>query len=137
MPLYSFKCESHGEHDILSRKFEVPETSECPKCGKETTNVLTAPAIIENKLDWNDKASDYQRDPYTQAKAQLRNLDREDQLTRGAPHKEWSEAQVLETARQIDRQNRGKDKPMSVANKSRLAKARKVLEQKADAAGNK
>ena len=129
MPLYSFKCEDHGEHDVLSRKYEVPETGECPKCGKETMNVLTTPAIVDVKLDWNDKASDMRRDPYTQAKAQLKALDREDQMMQDARPKKWREEQIQEAAKQIDQQNRGINKPLPVATRSKIAKDQKVKEK--------
>lgn len=132
MPLYSFICENHGEHDILAQKYEIPKTSECPKCGKETMNVLTTPSIIAVKLDWNDKASEMQSDPYTQAKAQMDALDREDQLTQDAPPKKWREEQYQEAAKQIDNSNKGIGKPVPVATKSMMAKAKKVREKKKD-----
>ena len=129
MPLYSFICSSHGEHDVLSRKYKVPETSECPKCGKTTMNVPTTPSTVDVKLDWNDKASDMQRDPYTQAKAQLHALDREDQMMNDARPKKWREEQIQETAKQIDQQNRGINKPLPIAVKSKMNKDKKIKEK--------
>lgn len=117
MPLYSYLCSIHGEHDKLVRSYKVPKTSECPDCGEITKNVITSPIIVDVKLDWNDKAHDYRRDPYTQAKAQLRNMDREDQEHKGARPQKWREAQIQEAAKQIDRKNKG-IKPKSIVSQT-------------------
>ena len=128
MPLYSFVCNDHGEHDVLTRKYEVPETGQCPICGKSTMNVLTTPSIVDVKLDWNDKAHNMRRDPYTQAKAQMDALDREDQMMQDARPKKWREEQYQEAAKQIDNTNKGIGKPVPLAKRSKIAKAKKVKE---------
>lgn len=128
MPIYSFTCDEHGQHDELVREYIVPSLSSCPTCGKSTENVVTKPSQVNVTLDWNDKANDYRRDPYTQAKAQLNALDREDQMTQDAKPKRWKEEQIQETAKQIDQQNRGINKPLPIATKSKNAKVKKVNE---------
>ena len=125
MPIYSYSCSLHGEHDILVKTYGVPKTSECPKCGDITVNVITTPSRVDVKLDWNDKTHDYRRDPYTQAKAQLNNLDREDQELQGAKPKKWKENQIQEVAKRIDMQNRG-FKPEPIAKQSQRDKQKKV-----------
>ena len=129
MPIYSYLCSAHGEYDILVREYKVSLTSECPKCGEETKNVITNPSKIDVKLDWNDKAHDMRRDPYTQAKAQLNALDREDQMTQDARPKKWREEQIQECAKQIDQQNRGINKPLPISARSKIAKDKKVKEK--------
>ena len=126
MPIYTYICSTHGEHDELVRRYIIDSSSICPQCNKKTKKVVTSPSKVDVKLDWNDKASDQQRDPYTQAKAQLNALDREDQMLQDARPKKWREEQIQETAKQIDQQNRGINKPLSVATKSKIVKARKI-----------
>lgn len=36
MPLYVYKCEEHGKHEVYSHRYEPKETSTCPTCGKTT-----------------------------------------------------------------------------------------------------
>ncbi len=126
MPIYTYVCSTHGEHDKLVREYIVESSSICPQCGERTENVVTKPSRVDVKLDWNDKASDQQRDPYTQAKAQLNALDREDQMLQDARPKKWREEQIQEAAKQIDQQNRGVNKPLPIAEKSKRDKQKTV-----------
>ena len=62
---------------MLIRTLTVPLALACPECGLKSGHIIKAPAIVNVKRDWNEKANEYQRDPYTQAKAQLTNINRE------------------------------------------------------------
>ena len=54
-----------------------------------------------------------QRDPYTQAKAQLTNINRENQEHLGARNQKVTEVQIQAAAKQIDEQSKGINKPES------------------------
>ena len=78
MPIQVYDCNIDGEQDIFMRTFEVPTEVDCPTCGQEIKHIISAAAIVDIKRDWNENANEYRRDPYTQAKAQLKNKQRED-----------------------------------------------------------
>src|SRR3990167_5905976 len=103
MPTFEFRCPRHGAFDkYLPFSDGVPESAACG-CGAHSPRVLTAPAAVlvrggtgagrghlpaRKESAWNEKASDLQRDPYTQAKAQLESMSRRasdfgDRPTRG------------------------------------------------------
>ncbi len=73
MPIYVYECPTDGKQDVFSRTFDVPEERPCPVCGRSASVCPTAPSRYDIKRDWNEKANEYQRDPYTQSKAQLAN----------------------------------------------------------------
>ncbi len=92
MPTQEYLCDSDGAFDIhLTFAEDVPKTSLCPECGLSGRHVLRPPAGVfveggtgarrghvqaRKEALWNEKASDQQRDPYTQSKAQLTNQHR-------------------------------------------------------------
>jgi hypothetical protein len=74
MPIQVYECKADGEFDIqLTFKDEIPKQFNCPACGKNSKHIIKPPAGIKVNRTWNEKANDYQRNPYTQAKAQLTN----------------------------------------------------------------
>lgn len=78
MPIQVYDCLTDGEQDIFMRTFKVPPTITCPTCKQKIKHIISAPAIVDVKRDWNENANEFRRDPYTQAKAQLKNKQRED-----------------------------------------------------------
>ena len=83
MPIYTYDCPEDGVTDVFTRTVGPPFEMACPHCRGQMANVIAAPARVEVKRDWNEKANDYQRDPYTQAKAQILNHDRQEQEHQG------------------------------------------------------
>lgn len=78
MPIYVYECPEHGRQDVFTRKFgDILKERPCPKCGRRSRICVTAPSRHNIERTWNDKANEYRRDPYTQAKAQLTNMHRE------------------------------------------------------------
>ncbi len=77
MPIYVHDCPEHGPQEVFTRIFDVLQERPCPRCGKPSAICVTAPSRHNIERTWNDKANDYRRDPYTQAKAQLENMHRE------------------------------------------------------------
>ena len=92
MPTQEYLCDSDGPFDVrLSFSEDVPVKLPCPRCGSLSRHILRPPAgiFVENGTGagqghaqarkealWNERASDQQRDPHTQAKAQLTNQHR-------------------------------------------------------------
>ena len=74
MSIQVYECRDHGRTEVFLRGLDVPQTHTCPGCGKPIPHVISAPALVDVQHDWNDKASDQQRNPYDQAKAQLNNM---------------------------------------------------------------
>ena len=71
-PIQVYECPFDGELDYHYRwEDKVTETRPCSECGAISRHVLKPCAEIKLARNWNEKANDYQRDPYTQAKAQL------------------------------------------------------------------
>lgn len=74
MPTQVYECARDGEFDVtVSFNDNVPRTRTCPTCRKKSKHVLKPPAGIKIVRGWNERANDFRRDPYTQAKAQLDN----------------------------------------------------------------
>jgi hypothetical protein len=73
MPIYVYECPTDGKQDVFSRTFNVPRERPCPVCGRSASVCVTAPSRHDIKRDWDEKANEYRRDPYTQSKAQLTN----------------------------------------------------------------
>ncbi len=89
MPTQEYLCASDGPFDVhLSFSQDVAVKLPCPRCGSLSRHVLRPPAgiFVQNGTGagqghaqarkealWNERASDQQRDPYTQSKAQLTN----------------------------------------------------------------
>jgi hypothetical protein len=75
LPTQEYHCNADGPFDIhLSFADDVPTASPCPECGGSSRHVLRAPAGGAHfSRTWNEQANEYQRDPYTQAKAQSWN----------------------------------------------------------------
>ncbi len=76
MPIYTYDCPEDGTTDVFFRAVGPPFEMDCPECKGQMQNCVTAPAQVNIDRDWNEKANDYRRDPYTQAKAQLTNINR-------------------------------------------------------------
>ena len=74
MPIYVYDCPKHGQQDVFSRTFDVLKERPCPVCGAAARIAVTAPSRHNIERDWNEKANEYRRDPYTQSKAQLTNF---------------------------------------------------------------
>lgn len=121
MPLYEYECPEHGPQDHLLalradgpyqerpcnyilRTFQVPAQPNWliikEKCKIPSKLMVSAPAIVNVEQDWNEKANDAQRDPYTQAKAQLTNHSRTE-AEHGRPEPKVTEAGIQVAARQI------------------------------------
>ncbi len=106
MPIYVHECREHGRQDFLSRAFDPVPERPCKECGEPAGIVVTAPGAVDVKRDWNEKANDWQRNPYDQSKAQLRNIDREGQERHGKPPMRITEEAVQAGAKAIDDQKR-------------------------------
>jgi hypothetical protein len=96
MSIQVYECPVHGKHEVFLRRVDVPRMAICPGCGKPTHITISAPAIIGIKETWNDEANRCRVNPYEQAKAQLRNVDRENQELGRKPTKITEE--MLQTA---------------------------------------
>ena len=101
MPLYEFSCSTHGTFDVFTRMGGTPDESPCPSCSERGTRVFSAPALVNVQRGWNEKASDYQRDPYTQAKAQLTNVAREEAERSGMSPRPVREESIQAAAKSI------------------------------------
>ena len=138
MPIYVYECSEHGRQDVFTRTFDVLKTRPCPKCGKASKICVTAPSRHDIKRTWNDKANEYRRDPYTQAKAQLSNLYRGDleHIERDCDRMEnpVNEEAIQIGAREIDKQNKNpqpdvEDKYIAdVRRKSKAARKKAIKE---------
>ena len=109
MSIQVYECRDHGRTEVFLRGLDVPPMHSCPGCGKPIPHVISAPALVDVQRDWNDEASDMQRNPYTQAKAQLNNMANESRdraELHGTPPTRVTEANVQEAAKQIDTEQR-------------------------------
>ena len=110
MPIYVYECPAHGRQDVFTRTFDVLKTRPCPKCGKASKICVTAPSRHNIERTWNDKANEYRRDPYVQAKAQLTNFYRGElehaERDCDRPEDPVTEEAIQIGAREIDKQNR-------------------------------
>lgn len=53
MPIYSYKCEEHGEFDKLVSSSQAETDQECPVCMKECHRVFSAYGTgFQLKGDW-------------------------------------------------------------------------------------
>ena len=101
MPIYEFNCIEHKLFSVFTRMGGSPDESPCPSCGERGTRVFSAPALVHVQRDWNEKANSYQRDSYTQAKAQLTNVAREEAERSGGSPRPISEESVQVAAKAI------------------------------------
>ena len=124
MSIQVYECKEHGQEEVLIRSLDIPPTLECSVCGAPMRNLISAPAIVDVRRTWNDKANDFRHDPYTQAKAQLRNLDRENQEHNDDRPMKITEPMLQETARKIDEDNRRPDDPLAVPKRARRMQRR-------------
>ncbi len=110
MPIYVYECRRHGRHDFFSRTVDPRPERPCQECGEPAAMCVTAPGVVDVRRDWNEKANDYRRDPYTQAKAQLTNVRREalERVERDCdrPTGHITEEAIQVGAREIDKGNR-------------------------------
>jgi len=108
MSIQVYECKDNHRDEVFLRGLDVPQTHEC-SCGKPAFLVISAPSVINVKRDWNDKASDQQRNPYEQARAQLNNMANEARdraELHGTPPTKITEANIQEAAKQIDAEQR-------------------------------
>jgi len=104
-PVQVYRCDVHGEFDVPFRFVDpIPLDLDC-KCGLKSIHIIKAPAGISFSRTWNEKANEYQRNPYTQAKAQLTNIANETRDSGGQPDK-ITEAGIQETAKHISKQKK-------------------------------
>ena len=123
MPIYTYSCKDHGSTDVLVRGFDGREdTYWCPECGSQMSKAVTAPAKVFVSRDWNEKANDWQRNPYDQAKAQLNNMNRMAQEKGKRPIK-ISEETIQATAASIQE---AKDKPQGSASAKKVSAANRM-----------
>lgn len=103
MPLYEFSCPMHGVFDVFTRMGGTPDEATCIHwgCNKRGKRVFSAPALVNVHRDWNDRANDYQRNPYDQARAQLTNVAREEAERSGGSPRSVSEESVQAAAKAI------------------------------------
>jgi len=74
MPTQVYECKTHGEFDIrLSFEDKIPHSKKCPECKSKSKHIISPVGGVKVERGWNEKANEYQRDPYTQAKAQAWN----------------------------------------------------------------
>ncbi len=120
MPIYVYECPEHGTFEIFTRIIgEVPKTAICEAvtdfdhgcdCGRPAKLAVTAPSRHNIEQTWNDKANEYRRDPYTQAKAQLTNFHRGEleHIERDCdrPENPVTEEAIQIGAGEIDKQNK-------------------------------
>lgn len=59
MPLYEYRCTKCGHVFEKIQKFSDPHVSECPKCGAEIQQVISAPAVQFKGAGWY--VTDYAR----------------------------------------------------------------------------
>ena len=100
-PIYEFKCSKHGVFSVFTRMGGSPDESPCPNCDKRGVRIFSAPALVHVQRDWNEKANSYQRDSYTQAKAQLTNVAREEAERSGGSPRPVQEESIQAAARQL------------------------------------
>jgi hypothetical protein len=130
VPIYIYECPNHGRQDVFTRSFDILKVRPCQKCGKSSKICVTAPSRHNIERDWNEKANEYRRDPYTQAKAQLTNFHRgELEYTErdcDRPENPVTEEAIQIGAREIDKQNKNPQPDMEdryVADVRRKSKA--------------
>lgn len=71
MPIQVYECPKDGEFEIQQSILEdVLKKRPCPVCLGDSPHVLKPCGGIRIMRGWNEQANDYQRNPYTMAKAQ-------------------------------------------------------------------
>lgn len=109
MPTQVYECKTDGEFDlVLSFKDEIPKSQKCPDCGRKSKHIISPVGGIKVKRGWNEKANEYQRDPYTQAKAQAWNVYNEN-TERGHETAKPTEGGIQIAAREIAKNPTPKD----------------------------
>ena len=130
MSIQVYECRDHGRTEVFLRGFDVPQTHTCPGCGKPIPHVVSAPALIDIQRTWNDKANHCRVNPYDQAKAQLTNLDRENQEHNDDRPMKITEEMLQVTAREIDKGNKKPDDPMAAPKRAaRIARKNRKQNQ--------
>ena len=104
MAIQTYDCPHHGEFDKLFRRAGLAYRFPCPRCGRTSAHVFKPPSLVTFKRGWNEQANLDRRDPYTQAKAQLVNYDREEQ-GHGKPPMKITEAAIQAGAKAISEQH--------------------------------
>ena len=123
MSIQEYECPDHGKTEVFLRGLQVPQTHTCPGCGKPIPHAVSALALVHIQQTWNDQANHCRVTPYDQAKAQLNNLDRENQERQDARPMKITEQMLQVTAREIDKGNRKPDDPMAAPKRAaRLAR---------------
>ena len=77
MPIYEHDCMEHGLFEVFTRVVDPLPKRPCETCGEPAAIAVSRLGRFNVERGWNEKANEYQRDPYTQAKAQLENVRRE------------------------------------------------------------
>ena len=130
MSIQEYECREHGRTEVFLRGLNVPQTHSCPGCGKPIPHAVSAPALVHIQGTWNDKANYCRVNPYEQAKAQLHNLDREDQEHNDARPMKITEQMLQVTAREIDKGNKRPDDPMAAPKRAnRMARKNRKQNQ--------
>jgi hypothetical protein len=109
MPTQVYKCSIHGEYDVItSFRDDIKETLLCRylECRKTAKHIIKPPAGIKVSRTWNEKANEYQRDTYTQAKAQITNSYNEEAERTGKSPRKITEEAVQVAAESIDRREK-------------------------------
>ncbi|HET9698879.1 MAG TPA: zinc ribbon domain-containing protein [Terriglobales bacterium] len=52
MPLYEYRCTKCGHVFEKIQKFSDPHVSECPKCGAQVEQIISAPAVQFKGAGW-------------------------------------------------------------------------------------
>ncbi len=107
MPTQVYDCPAEGEFEVIVRiTDDVPGALACPRCGRQSPHMFKPVAAVKVERGWNERANEYRRDPYTQAKAQLTNASNEQQERYDAKPANITEQSIQVAADNIDRDNR-------------------------------
>ena len=137
MPIYEYECGKDGVYEEFSRIRKPKPKAICPKCSGSARPVISAPAMIDVRRDWNEKANLWQRDEYTQSKAQLTNMNRT-AAERGEPLVKITEDTIQAGARAIHEQRvNQKPDPQQRQISQMQRDLRKSRREKADRAAGK
>ena len=129
MPIYEGRCRTHGRFEVYVRDYRPLDEVLCRECHSPAERVMSAPALIKVQRGWNEKANECQRDPHTQAKAQLTNVYRGQAERTGAIPKVPTEEQIQVGAREIAKQGTREDVETHHARSLLAEKRRKKAEQ--------
>lgn len=110
MAIQVYNCDKDGEFEILvGIDSPVPQKKKCPVCKKTSKRVWSTPSQIKIQHSWNDRASELQRDPYTQAKAQLDSAYR-NAKDKGLETAKPTEKSYMELAKKLHNERRASTK---------------------------